>query len=77
MDEQLLNALLDDYGEYYGSKVRLNLGSYAGTSDIDPEFKAIIEDERGIKFVDRDQYDESKVKSQLRILVITWQEWKQ
>ena len=61
MDEQLLNALLDDYGEYYGSKVRLNLGSYAGTSDIDPEFKAIIEDERGIKFVDRDHYDESKV----------------
>jgi hypothetical protein len=60
MDEQLLNALLDDYGEYYGSIVRLNLGSYASTSDIDPEFKA-TEDKRGIKFVDLDQLDESKV----------------
>ena len=60
MDEQLLNTLLDDYGEYYGSRVRLNLGSYASTSDIDPEFTA-TEDERGIKFVDLDKYDESKV----------------
>ena len=60
MDEQLLNTLLDDYGEYYGSRVRLNLGSYASTSDLDPEFTA-TEDERGIKFVDLDKYDESKV----------------
>ncbi len=50
MNEQLLDALLGDYGEYYGSILRLNLGSYAGTSNIDPEFEVDTNDD-GTKFV--------------------------
>jgi hypothetical protein len=60
MDEQLLDKILNEYGDciYPDPTPRLKLGSYAGSSDIDPEFE-ITKDECGNKFVDR--YEESKV----------------